>query len=835
MHSDHHVTREARLTGGAFRKAAQRCFALCAAAVLFLTTARLPVYAEGMRASGSSPVPASAETGGGGRTVNAEIIFYNHRYDFREGSAFDPRAFEWFLSGTLPALPGGEFLEVRLLCTPEDVQGMRNLEVFAAGAGPVGTRVTEECVWDAASGTLRIPARYAEETLTVRWYESTASSLYETGVPSAFRFDKAARDTYAPASVLDRFTGGTNDVYGGYRNEALSFQTYDLGDTVSAADDASFSAGSVWTMKAAPYTEDASLRSIGDIPYVTDSGKIGFRDWRGYYAAASSIGMSTLQPLQDSCAWALWAIRFTGVEGDAPAFLKKTGGSGAIGAEGAAYLYRHHFAPAEVFENPYQGPFTAISGRAPYIFVNLGIGYIYAFYDAASDRYVYDPSDPAYGTLFDETGANPVSGSTQRREYVIRNGVAYCIRMGQYVSAGNVNSGRWYNVYRERTAADGTGDAGYDGFQTSGRYLAGFCLGNHPSITGTSAYSAANDNPNYIDAMVKCVGKTETAGVVTAVFYLAVESRMGQDIGSIFAVTYRRTGTVRVRKSFPDLKAWDAGTQSYSGSSLYAGVSLAGFRFVLSGTSDAGEDIFREGVTDADGALDFTDLPYGTYTVRETLTAAQARQFLGMDGAAETFTLSGSAPEFTYALTNVRTGRVVVRKSTDDASDDLSGFRFTLTADRYSAAHGVPDIVYEAVTDSTGTAVFDNIPYGGYYIREELTEEQKKVYRNPDPARFWFELSEMCDAEPGSGVRVFTYALENRRYPSGSVVVTKRFAEDGPACDGLSANGFTFVLSGTDRNGDAYTRTGVTGEGGNRTGPSSSKMCRRAPTPSAKC
>ena len=242
------------------------------------------------------------------------------------------------------------------------------------------------------------------------------------------------------------------------------------------------------------------------------------------------------------------------------------------------------------------------------------------------------------------------------------------------------------------------------------------------------------------------------------------------------------TGTVNVTKSIP------AGSNA----------SLEGFTFRLSGTSDIGTSINMTATTDSSGKASFTDVPYGTYDIKEELTEAQALIWKGKEK--EQVTVSATAETVPYTLENEPlTGTVNVTKTLPEgATVSLEGFTFRLS--------GTSDIGttinMTATTGPEGTATFSNVPYGTYDIKEELTEAQAKIWKNKDKEQ----------VTVSNTVQTVSYTLANENL-TGSVTVTKAI----PAGSTASLEGFTFRLSGTSDIGTTVNMTATTDSEGKAT------------------
>ena len=201
---------------------------------------------------------------------------------------------------------------------------------------------------------------------------------------------------------------------------------------------------------------------------------------------------------------------------------------------------------------------------------------------------------------------------------------------------------------------------------------------------------------------------------------------------------------------------------------------LSGFAFTVSGTADSGVKVKLSGTTDAKGRIVFENVPYGTYTVKETLSAAQKEIWL--EKKAETVAVN--AEEVTYSLTNeLRTVKVMINKQNEDKK--LDGFRFVL-----AGKNRLGQSVYlEAVTDAEGKASFPAVPHGEFVVAESWTGDQKDIYLPTPNQNISIDFSTESVA--------LNWLNKLIRYP---VSVIKSF-------EGGRISGWRFVLSGRTASG----------------------------------
>ncbi|MBR1383506.1 MAG: hypothetical protein IJ555_06820, partial [Ruminococcus sp.] len=154
---------------------------------------------------------------------------------------------------------------------------------------------------------------------------------------------------------------------------------------------------------------------------------------------------------------------------------------------------------------------------------------------------------------------------------------------------------------------------------------------------------------------------------------------------------------------------------------------IEGITFILSGTSDSGREIRITAVTDKNGKATFTNIPVGTYTVTEDGKTVPMG-YLAADSRTVTVTYAKTS---TLTVDNSeQTGSIEVHKTTDDMKN-ISGIKFILSGTSDTGR----EIRLEAVTDSSGKALFSNVPVGVYEITEDgstvptgyLTAEKESV------------------------------------------------------------------------------------------------------------
>ena len=126
------------------------------------------------------------------------------------------------------------------------------------------------------------------------------------------------------------------------------------------------------------------------------------------------------------------------------------------------------------------------------------------------------------------------------------------------------------------------------------------------------------------------------------------------------------------------------------------------------------------GTTDANGALTFANLPYGTYTLHEgeplTGYARVADQTVTIDATGATITGGVVSPIALAIADPCAEGTVSVTK-TDDYQQPLAGVTFGLfPVDANGATASTP--TFTATTGDDGRAQFTNVPWAKYVLRE---------------------------------------------------------------------------------------------------------------------
>ena len=159
----------------------------------------------------------------------------------------------------------------------------------------------------------------------------------------------------------------------------------------------------------------------------------------------------------------------------------------------------------------------------------------------------------------------------------------------------------------------------------------------------------------------------------------------------------------------------------------------AGFTFQLIGSTVNGMQITKAGTTDANGEIDFGQIPKGTYTIQEINVPDQ---YCSPDP--QTITVADSDMTVTFA-NKLKVGTIEIIKKTDDGV--LQGFKFHLSG----RTIGGKTYEADATTDASGKATFTNVPYGDYTVSEVdvparyiVPEDQNITLSTAGPATLTF-------------------------------------------------------------------------------------------------
>ena len=234
------------------------------------------------------------------------------------------------------------------------------------------------------------------------------------------------------------------------------------------------------------------------------------------------------------------------------------------------------------------------------------------------------------------------------------------------------------------------------------------------------------------------------------------------------------------------------------------GNALAGFKFTLKGKSELGESLSLEATTNDKGIASFGEVPCGSYEVKET--GVPSHMSVSPEKQSVIITRESENPVVVSFHNSLKQADLRVKKSMASVSNaqknnvSLKGFTFRLSG---TAASGEA-INLTATTDANGEAVFKGVPYGeGYSLKEELSSEQKKLWKELDTQSVTISSETVGDA----GFLLKEFKNEPAK---GSLIIQKLLPENATS-DG---SGFSFMVSGTSEAGYIFSTTVTTEKGG---------------------
>ena len=216
-------------------------------------------------------------------------------------------------------------------------------------------------------------------------------------------------------------------------------------------------------------------------------------------------------------------------------------------------------------------------------------------------------------------------------------------------------------------------------------------------------------------------------------------------------------------------------------------INVANIKFILSGTSDSGDAIKGEAVTDGNGKAEFKNLPIGTYTITEDGATVPAA-YLVADKQEVTVTYNKTTKaEF---FNKEKEGSIKVVKRTEE-NKNVANIDFTLTGTSETGRA----ITMKATTDENGNADFLNVPIGSYVITEDANTVPF-AYLTAEKQAVTVKYAEVTNTE--------FYNKEKE----GSIEVFKRTEGNKNIAN------IRFILSGTSDSGRAISKEAVTDENG---------------------
>ena len=205
---------------------------------------------------------------------------------------------------------------------------------------------------------------------------------------------------------------------------------------------------------------------------------------------------------------------------------------------------------------------------------------------------------------------------------------------------------------------------------------------------------------------------------------------------------------------------------------------------------DSDKKVFRVGYTDAEGKLSFAEVPYGEYTIKETKAPAQYlidtdSYPLNIKTHQQVITISNST-DGTFRENPIK-GSIELYKVDKNTRKPLAGAEFTLFDDKGTA-------IQKITTDKNGKAVFSEVRYGKYTVRETKAPAKYAVISDAIP----FEVLEHG--------KVYEFNVEDPEIPGYGYL--KKTSEDGVL------EGFKFHIYGISDSGNKVDQTLTTNDKG---------------------
>lgn len=190
----------------------------------------------------------------------------------------------------------------------------------------------------------------------------------------------------------------------------------------------------------------------------------------------------------------------------------------------------------------------------------------------------------------------------------------------------------------------------------------------------------------------------------------------------------------------------------------------------------------KTGVTDEKGHLEFNNVPWGMYQLRET----DAPDGFVLDNSAKNFEINKDKQEFKYEYINRRIkGQLIITKIDKDTKEPLKGATFEIKKGN--------TLIQTVTTGNTGVAKIESLPYGEYTIIEK--DAPPGYLLNTTPQKIFIRQ----DAE------IYHVTFENKA-GKGNIEITKY--EDG---SGRKLKGAEFTIWDKSM---AQVDTVVTGDNG---------------------
>lgn len=201
-----------------------------------------------------------------------------------------------------------------------------------------------------------------------------------------------------------------------------------------------------------------------------------------------------------------------------------------------------------------------------------------------------------------------------------------------------------------------------------------------------------------------------------------------------------------------------------------------GFKFTL--TNRKNTSFTYSAVSDAEGKVQFKNIPIGTYLLRENLSKNQlAKGWRSKSGELKVTIRAGgnSIPTNGGIYLNEKdreTSGIIISKKTNDGGA-VNGWSFTIR-------NKTTGKTYTRVTDAAGMIKLEHISAGNYIVTENMNKEQNLRYQNPEPQTGVL-------AEDTKEYLVFSFENKAIEEP----ISLRKVSEDG------NVEGIEFLLTGT--------------------------------------
>ena len=208
---------------------------------------------------------------------------------------------------------------------------------------------------------------------------------------------------------------------------------------------------------------------------------------------------------------------------------------------------------------------------------------------------------------------------------------------------------------------------------------------------------------------------------------------------------------------------------------------VEGVEFRVYGVSNAGTVVDETYITDENGVVLTDRIPVGTYSVEEIRVPNRY-----IDQNVKSVTVERNNPAFVTFDNTLKKGRLQIVKYADD--NILEGHNFRITATTESGL----TYEFEAVTDSQGLAVIENMPIGTYTV-EEINVDQRYFAPLDQTVEIKWNLTS-------------TVTFENEIKPSVAKII--KTSEDE------KISNIVFEVTGTNVKGENVSFSLITNENG---------------------